>query len=136
MKFDTMKQAVQFRITEDDNTYWVPEYWDAAVEIFTKNIEETIKYFKYECTDEELYWASEVFEEIAAKTLSLELIDVWRARLAAVSAETYNQATFESEHMRKWVDYKEYVRSVGEEIEFADGKIFVMTHPDALSDDA
>jgi len=31
MKFDTMKQAVQFRITEDDNTYWESEYWDAAV---------------------------------------------------------------------------------------------------------
>ena len=135
MKFDTMKQAVQFRIKEDDNTYWVPEYWDAAVEIFTKNIEETIKYFKYECTDEELYWASEVFEEIAAKTLSLELIDVWRARLAAVSAETYNQAGFQSEHMRKWIGYKQYVRSVGDEIEFADGQIFMQTHPDALPDD-
>ena len=135
MKFETMKQAVQFRIKEDDNTYWVPEYWDAAVEIFTKNIDETIKYFKYECTDEELYWASEVFTLIAAKTLSLDLIDVWRVRLAAVSADTYNQAGFKSEHMRKWVDYKEYVRSVGEEIEFADGEIFMQTHPDALPDD-
>ena len=136
MKFETMKQALQFRSTENPDTYWDDDYIDAAVENFTKNIDETIKYFKYDCTDEEFFWAAEVFEEIAAKTLSLELIDVWRARLAAVSAETYNQATFESEHMRKWVDYKEYVRSVGEEIEFADGKIFVMTHPDALSDDA
>lgn len=136
MKFETMKQAVQFRITENPDTYWDDDYLDAAVEIFTENIEETIKYFKYECTDEELYWAADVFVRIAAKTLSLELIDVWRARLAAVSADTYNQAGFKSEHMRKWVDYKEYVRSVGEEIEFADGEIFMQTHPDALPDDA
>ncbi len=123
MKFETMKQAVQFRITEDEDTYWIDNYWDAAVEIFTKNIDETIKYFKYSCTDEELYWAAEVFERIAAKTQSLELIAVWRARLAAVTPETYNQSVFQSEHMRKWVDYKEYVRSLGEEIEFAEGQI-------------
>ncbi len=135
MKFETMKQAIQFRFTEDENTYWDDDYMDAAVEIFTKNIEETIKYFKYECTDEEFYWASEVFEEIAAKTLSQELIDVWRARLAAVRPETYNQATFESEHMRKWIGYKEYVRDVEQDIEYADGQIFLLTNPEALSDD-
>ena len=123
MKFETMKQALQFRITEDEDTYWIDDYWDAAVAIFTENIENTIKYFKYECTDEEFYWAAEVFERIAAKTQSLELIDAWRARLATVTPETYNQADFQSEHMRKWVGYKKYVRNLGEEIEFADGQI-------------
>ncbi len=92
MKFETMKQAIQFRITEDENTYWIDDYWDAVVEIFTENIENTIKYFKYKCTDEELYWAAELFERLAAKTQSLELIAVLRARLAAVSADTYNLA--------------------------------------------
>ncbi len=122
MKFETMRQAIQFRITENSDTYSLEEYWEAAVEIFTKNINETIKYFKDECTDEEFFWASEIFERIAAKTQSLELIAVWRARLAAVSAETYNQAGFQSEHMRKWVNYKEYVRDVGQDIDFADGQ--------------
>ncbi len=135
MNFETMKQAVQFRITEDEDTYWIDDYWNAAIEIFTKNIDETIKYFKYECTDEELYWASEVFERIAAKTPSPELIDVWRARLAAVTPETYNQACFQSEHMRKWVDYNHYVRDIEEEIDFADGQIFLLANPQALSDD-
>ncbi len=127
MKFETMKQAIQFRITKDRDTYWEDDYFEAAVEIFTNNINKTIKYFKDECTDEEFFWASEVFERIAAKTQSLKLIAVWRARLAAVSAETYNQADFQSELMREWVDYKEYVRSVGDEIEFADGQIFLLT---------
>ncbi len=123
MKFETMKQAVQFRIMEDVNTYWEDDYFDAAVEIFTKNIADTIKYFKSDCTDEELYWAAELFERIAAKTQSLELIAVWRARLAAVTPETYNQASFKSEYMRKWVDYKHFFTDTEEEIEFADGQI-------------
>ncbi len=135
MKFETMKQAIQFRITEDENTYWDDDYWDAAIEIFTKNIDETIRYFKSECTDEEFFWASELFERIAAETKCMELIDIWRARLAAVRPETYNQATFESEHMRKWVDYDYYVRDVEQDIEYADGQIFLLTNPEALSDD-
>lgn len=36
MKFETMKQALQFRITEDEDTYWIDDYWDAAVAIFTE----------------------------------------------------------------------------------------------------
>ena len=134
MKFETMKQAIQFRITEDDNNYSIEVYWDAATEVFTKNIDETIKYFQTECTDEEFFWASEFFEEIAAATKSMELIEVWRARLAAVTAETYNPAAFQSEFMRKWIDYKEYVRSIGDEIGFADGKIFLLMNPQAFSD--
>ena len=123
MKFETMKQALQFRITENPYNYWFDDYWYAAVAIFTENIEETIKYFKYECTDEELYWAAELFERIAAKTQSLELIAVWRTRLAAVKPDTYNQAGFKSEYMRKWVDYKHYFTDTEEEIDFAEGQI-------------
>ena len=134
MKFETMKQAIQFRITENSYNYFIDDYWNAAIEIFTKNIDETIKYFQTECTDEEFYWASELFEDLAAATKSMELVDVWRARLAAVKAETYNQAAFQSEFMRKWIDYKEYVSSVEEEIGYADGKIFLLMNPQAFSD--
>ena len=134
MKCKTMRQAIQFRFTENSYNYFIDDYLNAAIEVFTKNIDETIKYFQTECTDEEFYWASELFEEIAAETKSMELVEVWRARLAAVKAETYNQAAFQSEFMRKWIDYKEYVRSVGDEIGFADGKIFLLMNPQAFPD--
>lgn len=89
-----MKQAAQFRINENDIDYWIEDYWKAAIKIFTSNVNETIMFFRQECTDEEFYWLSEIFEEIAEKTQSSELIQVWRTRLSAVSPEKYNQTNF------------------------------------------
>ena len=70
MKFTTMKQAAQFRITENEDDYWIEDYWKAAIEIFTKDCAKTMKFFQNDCTDEEFYWLSEIFEEIAEKTKS------------------------------------------------------------------
>ncbi|MDD6825815.1 MAG: hypothetical protein PUE12_06845 [Oscillospiraceae bacterium] len=46
-----------------------------------------------------------------------------RNRLAKVIPETYCQQNFKTEHMRKWVDYTEYVRGLSVDIDFAEGKI-------------
>lgn len=52
MKFTTMKQAAQFRITENEDDYWIEDYWKAAIEIFTKDCAKTIKFFQKDCTYE------------------------------------------------------------------------------------
>ena len=41
-----MKQAAQFRITENEDDYWIEDYWKAAIEIFTKDCAKTINSFK------------------------------------------------------------------------------------------
>ena len=123
MKFNTLKEAAQFRIRENEDDYWIKDYWKAAIEIFTKNCNETIKFFQNECTDEEFYWLSEIFEKIAEITQSKELVSALHSRLLKVTPENYNQQAFASEHMKKMVDYNEYVREISEEIEFAEGKI-------------
>ena len=123
MKFTTMKQAAQFRITEKEDHYWIEDDWKAAIEIFTKDCAKTMKFFQNDCTDEEFYWLSEIFEEIAEKTQSKELISTWRSRLASVSSENYCQQNFTSKEMRQYVDYSEYVRSIKQEIDYAEGRI-------------
>ena len=123
MKFTTMKQAAQFRITENEDNYWIEDYWKAAIEIFTMDCAETINFFQKDCTDEEFYWLSEIFEEIAEKIQSKELISTWRSRLAAVRPENYCQQNFQSKEMRQYVDYSEYVRSIEQEINYAEGRI-------------
>ena len=80
MKFTTMKQAAQFRITEKEDNYWIEDYWKAA-------------------------------------------ISTWRSRLASVSSENYCQQNFTSKEMRQYVDYSEYVRSIKQEIDYAEGRI-------------
>lgn len=123
LKFNTLKDAARFRISENEDNYWIEDYWEAAVETAVRNIDTTIEFFSTECSDEEFFWLSEIFEEIAEKMQSTELIQVFRDRLAKVTPESYDQQAFESEHMRKWVDYPEYVRSVGNEIDYAEGRI-------------
>lgn len=123
MNFTTLKEAAIFRITEDKENYWINDYWEAAVEIFSKNIDETIDFFQNECTDEELFWLSEIFEELIAKTQSRKLLEVLRARLEAVSESQYKQESFQTEHMRQYVDYKTYVKDISDEINYAEEQL-------------
>lgn len=64
-----------------------------------------------------------MFEDIAEQTQSKELIQVLCSRLAKVLPETYCQQNFKTEHMRKWVNYVEYVRSISSDIDYAESRI-------------
>lgn len=123
IKFDTLKEAAHFRVVESEDNYWVEDYWKATIELFTKDVADTIMFLQNDCDDEELYFLSEIFEKIVEQTQNKELVSVLRSRLAKVTSENYNQQGFKSEHMRKWVDYNEYVRSVEDEINYAENKI-------------
>lgn len=123
IKFDTLKEAAHFRVVESEENYWVEDYWKAAIEMYVKDLSATIMFFQNDCDDEELYFLSEIFEEIVEQTQSKELVSVLRFRLAKVTPENYDQQGFKSEHMRKWIDYNEYVRSVEDEINYAENKI-------------
>lgn len=116
----------RIRICEETQDNWgdgIEQCWKIYIEIVTSDIEKAIAYFLRECTDEEFYWLSEAFEEISEKAQSKDLITAWHSRLAKVTPENYDQQGFKSEHMRKWVDYNEYVRSVEKEIDYAEGRI-------------
>lgn len=75
-------------------------------------------FLQNDCDEEELCFLSEIFEEMVEQTQSKELVSVLRARLAKVTPENYDQQGFKSEHMRKCVDYNEYVRSIEDEINY------------------
>lgn len=123
MKFHSLKEAAQFRIHESEDNYWEVDYWKAAVEVALQSVPNTIHYLQSDCSDEEFYWLSEIFEELAQKTHSKELVDALRTRLKQVTPENYHQQNFQSEHMRKYIDYNEYMRSIAEEIDYADGQL-------------
>lgn len=109
--------------TGDNWDYGIEQCWAKYVEIMIPDIDKSIAYFLHQCTDEEFYWLSEAFEELSEKAQSKDLIAAWRSRLARVTTETYHQHNFQSEHMRKWVDYNEYVNVIEKEIGYADGQI-------------
>lgn len=59
----------------------LPDYWEnspainAEIELFTRNLQETIGFLDNDCTADQLSWMSEVFEEISAKLQSWDFID-------------------------------------------------------------
>lgn len=106
---------------EDD--YGSEKCWDEQTEILSACVSDTIHFFASECTDEEFFWLSTVFSDVSEKTQSKELVQAMRSRLAKVTRDNYVQEAFHSKYMREWVDYDEYIRDVGREIDYAEGAI-------------
>ena len=106
-----------------NDDYGTEKCWKEETKILSEDISETIDFFKNQCTDEEFFWLSSVFSDVSEIVQSKQFVETLRSRLARVNCETYNQNSFESEHMRKCVDYDEYVRSVSMEIKYAEGAL-------------
>ena len=124
MNIEQLREVIARNIALDPNdAFGIEKCWEEMTAILSEDIIATLHYFENECSDEELFWLGAVFEDVAEKTQSKELIQVLRSRLEKVTSENYNQQEFKSEHMRKWVDYTEYIRGLSVDIDFAEGKI-------------
>lgn len=123
MKFSTLKEVLQYYIQEDEDNYWVEDLWKDEITLACGDMKGTLDYLEKDCTDEEFYYFSEVFADIAKQTQSKAFTEALRARLTRVKSEEYDQKLFRSKHIREYVDYEKYVRSIMEEIDFAEGAI-------------
>ena len=124
MNIEQLRGVIARNMALDPNDdFGTEKCWEEMTAILSEDIVATLHYFENECTDEEFYWLGAVFEDVAEKTQSKELIQVLRNRLTKVTPETYCQQNLKNEHMRKWVDYTEYVRGLSVDIDFAEGKI-------------
>ena len=106
---------------EDD--FGIEECWSEMTDILSKDINATLEFFKNDCTDEEFYWLGSVFEDVAEKTKSPELIPALRNRLSTILEENYHQDTFQTEHMRNDIDFATYVKEVSMDIDYAEAWI-------------
>lgn len=77
---DEYPEIIKQRI-KDDGLDDTPDYWEtsptisAEIELFSRNLQETIDFLDNDCTAEQLVWLSEVFEEISVKLQSWDFID-------------------------------------------------------------
>ncbi len=124
MNINKLRESILELISLHPNDdYRTEKCWKEETEILSENILETIDFFENQCTDEEFFWLSSIFSDVSEIVQSKQFIQTLHSRLTRVNRETYNQNSFKSEHMRKWVDYDEYIRSVGMEIEYAEGAL-------------
>ena len=126
MNIELLREVIIHYVNLDSNDdFSIERDWRKITEILSADVNEAIYYFDEVCTDEEFYWLGSIFEDVVEKTQSKELVRILRNRLERVKPETYKQQNFKSEHMQKWVDYSEYMRSLTTDIEFAEGKLEV-----------
>lgn len=123
MKLDRIKKAVEMNdkigMEMDPNDVIQDECWEAFIEELTRNIDETVKYFNEECTDNELFWISPVFEEIIDATQSKEILNAIRHRYERITEDSLNQAKEESEFIKENCQLQDFKKNIGEEIEYA-----------------
>lgn len=88
-QFETLHEVIRDRITSEGAQYYALPWWEKEIAAFTADISIAISFINIECTDEELYWLSEVFEEIVEKTRSADFLDAVSKRSEIVVNQDY-----------------------------------------------
>ncbi|PFM65223.1 hypothetical protein COJ48_08340 [Bacillus cereus] len=60
-----------------NDDYGIQKSWNEIIEVLSENEDNTIRYLE-NCSKEDLYWISEVFEDIAESVQSKEFINCLR----------------------------------------------------------
>ena len=74
---------------DDDIKYDTRPFWNEEAALFTKDINKTIDFINNDCSDEEFYYMSEVFEEIAEITKSKEFLKAILKRMESITDPEY-----------------------------------------------
>lgn len=77
---EQLKQYLKIRIHENPDKYYAVTLWEEETNAVCYDLSASIQFILNECTDEELYWLGEVFDDIMDKTRSVEFLNCLRER--------------------------------------------------------
>lgn len=97
------------------------ECWNAEIQTLTADIKNTLHFFESECSDDELFWLSEVFEKVSKILQSKDFANILRKRLSKITRESYAQSILSDEFMKQNISYEDFVDVISMEIDFAEG---------------
>lgn len=124
MNINNLRTELSHRLSLHINDdFGLEESWKNLTNILSENINETIAFFKNVCTDEEFFWLSEVFSDVAEKTHSNDFVLTLKQRLAQITRDNYAQNNFKNEQIKTFIDYDEYIKSVQLEIDYAESAL-------------
>lgn len=83
-KFNSLRDYIHYRITESEEKYYYVTLWEEEVKLFCEDLQASMQFVRTEATDEEMYWLTEIFEDILAETKSLEVLECLRERAERV----------------------------------------------------
>lgn len=97
MNIDKFREVIQERerISKecyDEWTFGIEQCWKQEIEILSEDISAAIAFLKDECTADEFSWISEIIDDLAERTQSRELVDVYKSLMSKFPEEckTYN----------------------------------------------
>ena len=96
---EKMKAALHLRIHGNPELYYEETVWNTEVDAFCADLQAAIDFILFECTDEELYWLSEVFEDIVDRTRSVDFVKCLQKRVQTVENAEWRQSILEEIHI-------------------------------------
>ena len=82
--FEDFHTVITNRIMSPGAFYYPDPWWEKEIEVFTTNVEETIRFIRFECSDEEMHWLGEIFDDLIEKTQSMALLNCLRERVGRI----------------------------------------------------
>lgn len=94
-RFERLHSLINERRTEPGAYYYPDPWWEKEVDAIVTDLDTAIEFITNECSDEELYWLAEVFDDIMDKTRSIEFLNSLRQRVQSVVNPEWKQSILE-----------------------------------------
>lgn len=104
-KFELLHSLIRERRVAPGAYYFPDPWWEREIEAMVADIPAAIEFIKTQCSDEELYWLTEVIDDVVEKTQSTAFIDSLRER-----TRTVNNAERRKEILDEIRSAEEYIR--------------------------
>lgn len=85
INFMPFHEVIRERATNPNANYYEIPWWNAEIKQLTLDIDTSIRFIREECSDEELWWLGEIFDDLMETTRSVELLNSIRERVQLVS---------------------------------------------------
>ena len=83
--FTPYHKVIKERVTNPNAFYYADPWWEEEIKQFTLDVDTSIRFIREECSDEELWWLGEIFDDLMEATRSVELLNSIRERAKCVS---------------------------------------------------
>ena len=82
--FKELHELINERCSEPSAYYYPDPWWKKEVDAIVDDLETAMAFIQHECSDEELYWLAEVFDDVMEKTRSSDFLNCIRQRIQMV----------------------------------------------------
>ena len=84
MEFKSLRECIHFRMTANPDQYYNETFWNTEILLFCSQPEDSLSFITDVCTDEELWWLGEVYEDIIEKTQDVRILNALKERAEKV----------------------------------------------------